>query len=166
MNASMSGFLQFIIGFVLGIIFFSAGIAGGAYFFLTRVGVNPPEPVFSEEEKSSDNTELKTGESTSKSTQETREETTSSSTKPTEEPAQETLPPGAYRARVTWSTGLSLRAEPSIGAERIGGVGYNWELIVLSVSQDQNWQKVRIPSSGQEGWVKAGNTAKIEDQEQ
>jgi hypothetical protein len=82
-------------------------------------------------------------------------------TEPETKPETEDLPAGAYQAKVTWSTGLSLRSEPSTDAERIGGVDYNAELIILSTSNDNQWQKVRVPSSGQEGWVKSGNVEKI-----
>ncbi len=163
MNMSMSGFFQFVIGFVLGIIFFSAGIAGGAYWFLTKVAVNPSKPIFSEEKPTPE--VVKSTDNTSGATSSTASQTSTSKNTEVkkEEPLQEQLPSGAYRARVTWSTGLSLRAEPSKSAERIGGIGYNWEIIILSTSNDKNWQKVRIPSSGQEGWVKAGNVQKIEE---
>lgn len=158
---SISGFFQFIIGFILGVIFFSAGIAGGVYFFLTRMSANPTKPVFPEEKQEEVKQEplakTKIDNSNSTPTKKTVE------TKPKQEETkqkEEDLPPGAYRARVTWSDGLSLRAEPSQDAERIGGVGYNSELIILE-ERNREWQKIRVPGSGQEGWVKAGNVAKI-----
>ncbi|MDB9530752.1 SH3 domain-containing protein, partial [Nodularia spumigena CS-1038] len=73
----------------------------------------------------------------------------------------DTLPPGAYRGRVTWPEGLSVRVEPSMDAERIAGVGVNEELIVLEESQDKNWQKIRTQGE-QEGWIKIGNTERLE----
>lgn len=162
MNVNMSGFLQFIIGFILGIIFFTAGIAGGAYLFLTKVAVNPTKPVFSEEKATQPPAKPVDGDNNQTAPSSTTNNT-ETSTPTNEEPTEEKLPEGAYRAKVIWDTGLSLRANPSKDAERIGGVGYNSELIVLSLSDDKNWQKVRIPSSGQEGWIKAGNVEKIEE---
>ena len=162
---SISSLFQFIIGFFLGIIFFTAGIAGGAYLFLTRVSVTPDKHIFAEEKPAPEKTqpakvETKTEtENKSQAAQKEPEKTTPEETKPD-------LPEGAYMARVTWSTGLSLRAEPSKDAQRIGGIGYNWEIIILSTSNDKRWQKVRIPSSGQEGWVKAGNVAKVDENEE
>ncbi len=160
----MSGFFQFILGFILGLILFSAGIAGGAYWFLTKAAVNPSKPVFEEEKTTATQTEGNSGEENSSTTETTNSNNTSDTlAKSNSESQAENLPAGAYRARVIWNTGLSLRANPSIDAERIGGVGYNWEIIILSLSEDKNWQKIRIPSSGQEGWVKAGNVEKIEN---
>ena len=71
------------------------------------------------------------------------------------------LPPGAYPATVTWPQGLILRAEPKVNAERRGGIGFIAKVIVLELSNDKSWQKIRIESSGKEAWVKAGNTKKI-----
>jgi hypothetical protein len=166
---NISNVFQFIIGFVLGVIFFSVGIAGGAYFFLTRLSANPSKPVFSEEnqEQVAENPVSELQSDQDKDDSEIPENQVETKIEPEVENKEaenkdNDLPPGAYRATVTWSTGLSLRAEPSINAARIGGVGYNWELIVLEYSNDRDWQKVRIPSSGEEGWVKAGNVAKID----
>lgn len=161
---SMSGFFQFVIGFVLGIIFFSAGIAGGAYLFLTKVAVNPSKPVFSEEKTTP--TPVKSTDNSAQTTKSISAQTKTAETpikEEKEEAKPEKLPTGAYRAKVTWSTGLSLRAEPDKNAERIGGIGYNSEIIILNTSEDDNWQRVRLPGSGQEGWIKAGNVEKIED---
>jgi hypothetical protein len=70
------------------------------------------------------------------------------------------LPPGAYKARVTWPEGLSLRDAPNLESNRIGGVAFNQEVFVLKLSDDQRWQQVRLADSEQEGWIKAGNTQK------
>ena len=74
----------------------------------------------------------------------------------------EPLEPGTYKARVTWEQGLSLRAEPGASGERIGGLDYNQQIIVLEESSDKNWQRVRIADSDREGWIKAGNIEKIQ----
>lgn len=163
---SISSLFQFIIGFFVGIIFFTAGIAGGAYFFLTNVSQNPDRPIFAEEksspqEKKEQKTEQTQNETKPAETQAVEEK----EPEPTaEESESEELPAGAYFARVTWSTGLSLRDEPSLDATRVGGVGYNSKLIILSTSPDGDWQKVRLIDSGQEAWVKAGNVAKVEEE--
>lgn len=156
---NISSLFQFLLGFFLGIIIFTAGIAGGAYFFLTQVSGNPPKPTFSEEKPKEEkpvSNSSKPVETTAKKPKEEKQ------TRETAKKEEEDLPPGAYRARVTWSTGLSVRSQPNTEAERIGGVGYNWEIIILKTSEDGQWQQVRIPSSGQEGWVKAGNVEKID----
>ena len=72
------------------------------------------------------------------------------------------LPPGAYPARITWRQGLVLRSEPKQDAERSGGVSFNQKIMVLVESDDKAWQKIRLDGSGLEGWVKAGNTQKVD----
>ncbi len=86
--------------------------------------------------------------------------TPAASAKATESPKQ--LPPGAYPARITWRQGLVLRSEPKQDAERSGGVSFNQKIVVLLESDDKAWQKIRLEGSGQEGWVKAGNTQKVD----
>ena len=89
-----------------------------------------------------------------------------SNTAPEAEPEPEVdpeLPPNAYRAVVTWPEGLSLRSEPSLDAGRIGGIGADATIIILEDSADGQWQRVRLPWSGQEGWVKGGNTERTSD---
>lgn len=152
-----SSLFQFIIGFFLGVILFGAGIAGGAYFFLTNVSVTPSKHTFSEEKPTPEKKPQPEASTKENPKPETEAKKPESETKP----KTEDLPAGAYQAKVTWSTGLSLRSDPSTDAERVGGVDYNAELIILSTSNDNQWQKVRIPSSGQEGWVKSGNVEKI-----
>ena len=169
---SISSLFQFIIGFFLGIIFFTAGIAGGAYLFLTNANTAPEKQIFSEEKpKEEKPTTAKKEEkkSTPAKTEAKKEEAdkkvakTEPKKEEVKEEAKDELPAGAYTARVTWSSGLSLRSEPSKDAQRVGGVGYNSEIIVLKTSSDGDWQKIRLPRSGQEAWVKAGNVAKVEE---
>ena len=150
---TISGFFQFIIGFILGIIFFSAGIAGAAYFYFTKMAVNPAKPTFPA---------AKPETVPDKQTPSTQASSLFQTQAKTEPEKKDNLPPGAYRARVTWPSGLSLRSSPSKGARRIGGVAYNWEIIILGYSSDRQWQQILVPGSGQEGWVKAGNVVRIE----
>ncbi len=162
---SISSLFQFIIGFFLGIIFFTAGIAGGAYFFLTNINANPEKHIFAEEKSSPEKEKTQTKTETKTDTKTTAEKTEPEKTAEKTEPKQEELPAGAYFAKVTWSNGLSLRSEPTKEAQRVGGVGYNTKLIVLSTSEDGKWQKIRVPGSEQEAWIKGGNVAKIDNQE-
>ena len=148
---------QFILGFLIGVALLAAGVAGATYVFLSSMAYNPPKPVFSEESKPP-----KAETKTTKTNQPSAQPTEESQAEPEPEPEpEEELPSGAYRATVNWSEGLSIRAEPEQDAERIGGVEYNREVIVLKESGDRNWQQIRIPGSEQEGWVKAGNVEKI-----
>ncbi|MDJ0728594.1 MAG: SH3 domain-containing protein [Crocosphaera sp.] len=149
----LSGVFQFLLGFFLGIVLLVGGTASLAYVVFSRMNANPEKPTFAEE---------KAPETKPVGQQATK-------TQPVEEVVAkesvitEDLPDGAYRAKVTWSTGLSLRSQPASDAQRIGGVEYNSELIILQTSADGGWQQVRLPGSQQEGWVKAGNVAKIDE---
>ncbi|MBE9170437.1 SH3 domain-containing protein [Pleurocapsales cyanobacterium LEGE 06147] len=162
--------LQFVLGFILGIALLSGVAVGAAYFYLTSISEYPPKPTFSEEE-SSPTAETEQEQASSSGGTETEETTTAETSQETEEATEaepesepeppEELPPEAYRARVTWSEGLSLRAEPSTNAERIGGIAFNAEIIILEESEDKQWQRVRVGESDREGWVKAGNVERV-----
>ncbi|MFW6263944.1 MAG: SH3 domain-containing protein [Cyanobacteriota bacterium] len=167
----ISSFLQFIIGVIVGLVLLAAGAFGIGYFIFMRMAVNPPQPIFAEERPKP--VTAKPAETTASSpknsapTKPTDSASTATEAEKAEEEQEvedeETLEPGAYKARVTWPQGLSVRAEATTNAERVGGVGYNAEIIILKDSEDKNWQQIRIPSSGQEGWVKAGNVEKVEE---
>jgi len=150
--------IQFLLGFLLGVMLLAGGTAAAAYYFFTKMSVNPPKPVFSSElEESSPE---RAAENSKPASQKPSEEQKSSQPVPVK---KEQLEPGAYYARVTWPEGLSLRDGPSADANRIGGIPYKAKIIILKDSNNQKWQKVRIPSSSQEAWVKAGNVKKVDD---
>jgi cytoskeletal protein RodZ len=159
----LSTILQFVLGFILGIALLSGVAVSAAYFYLSSISEYPPKPSFPEEETSP---EVET-EPTSPSVETEAEETTQEveetpEPEPQSEPEPpEELPSGAYKARVTWPEGLSLRAEPSANAERIGGIDFNDEIVILEESGDQQWQRVRVGESDREGWVKAGNVERV-----
>ena len=78
------------------------------------------------------------------------------------EPAPQAAPqpapqPSIPRGRVTWPNGLILLSAPA--GVNVGGIGFNEVVAILESSSDGRWQRVRRESSGQEGWVKAGNLA-------
>lgn len=152
----LSHIFQFIIGFFLGILILAGGTAALAYVFFTKMSANPPKPVFADEKKE------QTTAQNNKSTTATQSKPASQETVESTAQEEENLPPGAYKARVTWSDGLSIRSEPSREAERIGGVEYNSELVVLQESEDKQWQKVRVSGGSLEGWIKSGNVEKLE----
>jgi len=153
---SLSSVAQFIIGFLLGIsLLVGAGVAAGYYFF-TKLSTTPEKPIFPEEKpKPSPTAKTASSPKASPSPSDTKPQPT-----PSTSPKKE-LEPGAYKATVTWPEGLSLRDEPSGNANRIGGIGYNQEIIIIKDSDDKQWQKVRLPDTDQEGWVRAGNVEKI-----
>jgi uncharacterized protein YgiM (DUF1202 family) len=53
---------------------------------------------------------------------------------------------------------LIVRSSPTMSGGRAGGVYYNDKIIILE--EKDGWQKIRT-TSGVEGWVKSGNTAKV-----
>ncbi len=154
---SLSGITKFLIGFIVGIAVLLAGGVATGYYFFTKLSVNPPKPIFAEERpKTARTAKKKPGSSTSNS----RPSNSPVGQSPVKELAEE-LPPGAYKARVTWSEGLSLRDAPGQEANRVGGVAFNQEVIVLKESDDKRWQQVRLADGQQEGWIKSGNIQKL-----
>ncbi|KAF3888676.1 MULTISPECIES: SH3 domain-containing protein [Nostocales] len=165
---------KFILGISLALAILVGGGVATALYFMNRTSTPPPKPIFANDLPTvkGKNPKAVVSKSTAKksnSQPETKAETSADSTPdPTESPkakeeAPKKLPPGAYRARVTWPQGLSLRAEAQTEAERIGGVGFNSRVIVLQ--ENGGWQRIRIVGSDQEGWVKTGNTQKVNEQE-
>ena len=164
-----SGLLQFILGFFLGITILVGLTSALGYLMFSRLAATPSKPVFSEENKSKPKTTTPDKKAPDKSA--TKPEASPSTKATTESPkpspspspkAEEDLPKGAYKAKVTWSGGLSLRSNPSKDSERVSGVDYDQDLIVLETSADGAWAKVRSVDGGQEGWVKVGNLKKAE----
>jgi hypothetical protein len=164
----LSNVFQFILGFILGVLLLVGGTAAVGFVFFSRLAAPPEKPVFSEEKESFNQAaqpkESPQTESVNPEEQQAKEQpspTPSPEEKKTEtNQEKEKLPAGAYKAKVNWSSGLSLRAEPSKDSERIGGVDYNTELIILEKSSDGNWEKVRVVGSDKEGWIKSGNVEK------
>lgn len=172
----LSSLFQFILGFFLGIFILVAGATGLAYVVFTAISANPPKPIFAEEkqEKTKEEPPKNSPPAPDESSQRQPDAPDSPESKavlekPAPQPSpeekteeSEELPAGAYKARVTWQTGLSLRSDPTSDASRVGGIDYNTEIAILEQSEDGRWQKVRL-ADGQEGWVKAGNVEKLED---
>ena len=165
----LSATVQFILGFVLGISLI-AGISGAMIFaYYKKMSVLPNKPEFSETEVATEattpeptETEIEPLESTPESELELEPEPEPEPEPEEDEaPPEAELPPNAYRATVTWPEGLSLRAEPDIDAERVGGIETKATIFILEDSADGRWQRVQLPWNSQEGWVKAGNTKKL-----
>lgn len=160
----LSNIFKLILGFLLAIAILVGGGAALAFYFMNRTSINPPKPIFSNDKASVKAEAVKTPAPGATSANSQTKNTQKPKVTPTESPSAESekpLPPGAYSATVTWPQGLILRAEPKINAERLGGIGFNAKVIVLELSNDKSWQKIRIESSGKEAWVKAGNTKKV-----
>ena len=146
-----SGLVKLVLGFVIAIALLVSGSVALALIFINRASSPPPKPIFANDS------------STVKKTVNTTKPKTSTpvATKKAPKTKPSPLASGSYPARVTWNQGLSLRAEPSLDAERIGSLDYNQKIVVLQQSKDEKWQQIRLDDSELQGWVKAGNTERI-----
>lgn len=148
--------IKYILGFILAIAVLLGSGLTVALYFVNRTAIPPARPTFANDPKpKSDKPKATQAKATTKS-----ESKTTSTPTPTESP--KSLPPGAYQAVVTWPQGLSIRDQPTLDSQSIGGVAANKNVIILEDSKDKNWQKIRVEENDQEGWVKAGNTKKVE----
>lgn len=154
----MGGFLQglskLILGVAIALILLSLAGVATARYFMGRLSVLPPRPTF----------EGETGEVATEAPAEAPTAAPEAAPETAPEPAPEaesTPEPEGYQAVVTQPIGLVIRAEPSTAAQQLGGVDYNAQVQVLDDSEDGRWMLIRVADSGQEGWVKAGNTRSL-----
>lgn len=153
---TLAGVAKFVIGVSLAIALMIGGSVLVGLYFMYKVTSHPPKPVFNNEKVNQMAAKAKNPPKTTAQPQ-----PTPTPSKPSET-AEAKLAPGTYKARVNWSQGLSLRAEPSADAARIGGLDYNQQIVVLEETADKSWQKVRLADGEQEGWIKAGNLEREE----
>jgi uncharacterized protein YgiM (DUF1202 family) len=159
---TLAGVAKFVLGVSLAIAILMGSSVLVAVYFMYRVTTHPPKPVFANEKVTKKVQNLPQAKTT--------EPKTLSATQPDEQPissknsSSQPLTPGTYKARVIWQQGLSLRTEPSQDAERIGGLEYNQQIVVLEESADKSWQKVRL-TDGEEGWIKTGNIERIQTEQ-
>ena len=158
-----SSLAKLLIGFILAIALLMFGGVATALYFITKGSTPPPKPVFAND-KPAVKAQLPNSSTIAKRTTVSAAKPSSTAT-PSVTPSSKPLEPGAYQARVTWSEGLSLRSEPNQDGERIGSLGYNQPIVVLAESPDKKWQRVRLEDSEQEGWIKAGNIERIEEEQ-
>lgn len=156
----LSNLAKFILGFFIGIFLLMGSTVGIGYFLLSRLSTPPQKPIFAEER-------IKVKPNAKNKKVSTAKNVASSTSKPTPTPTTtdaSKVEPGLYKARVIWNGGLSLRQEPNIDSERVGGVGYNETLVVLEESSDKKWQRVRLENGEQVGWIKSGNVEKVDSE--
>ncbi|PSN12597.1 SH3 domain-containing protein [filamentous cyanobacterium CCP5] len=151
----MAGFLQglskLILGVAIALILLSLAGVATARYFMGRLSVLPPRPVFE-------------GETSTEGAATAPAEAPATAPEPAPEAVPEPAPspePEGYAAVVTQPIGLVIRAEPSTASQQLGGVDYNAQVQVLEDSDDGRWMLIRVSASGQEGWVKAGNTRSL-----
>jgi hypothetical protein len=155
---SLSGLAKFVVGFVAGIVLILFGSAlAGLYLFSTLSG-SPPKPVFTEERQQKKLTNINTKSSTVAATNSKLVSSTPASPSQSSSVSQQPqLEPGGYKARVKRQSGLSMRSEANFESNKVGGIAYNQEVVVIQDSDDKQWQKVQVVETNQEGWVKTGN---------
>ena len=153
----MVGLAKFVLGVLLAIaILFFSGVTAARYL-ITRLTANPPRPVFP-----NDNPQPVAPETPPAEGADAFIETPPVDpgvAEPVATPAPEAVPNEGYTALVTEPIGLILRESATQDSPQVGGLDFNTAVEVLETSEDGEWQRVRVPSSGREGWVKAGNTA-------
>jgi len=144
----LRGLLSLISGIVVAIAFLAAGGVIAVRYIITQIATAPPRPSFPNDPKPGVAPPAPTA----------------IAPIPTAVvvPSPSPLPPGAYFARITQPIGLVLRSAPNRSGARLGGVDYNDRVIVLSDSPDKRWQRVRLGETGLEGWVRSGNTRRLD----
>jgi hypothetical protein len=166
----VSSFFQFIFGFLIGICGFAGMFAVFGYILFLQMTKSPPRPQFAEEKTKPAKVVNKDKATPAKDALNKKtvkpavdnKNTDKSKAEETQVIEEEKLPAGAYKGRITWSQGISLRDNPTNNSNRVGGVEYNGNVIVLKQSDDKAWLLVRVPNSSVEGWTKAGNVGKQE----
>lgn len=154
---NLSDIFKFIIGFFLALILLAGASAAAALYFAAKLTALPERPVFP-----NDKPMAKTVSTKPKAIPVKSEATPAASETPS--PSPKPLEAGAYRATVTQPIGLILRDSPTRDANRIGGIGYKERIVVLEETPDKQWQRVRSEQGDLAGWIKGGNTERIEEQ--
>lgn len=173
---SLSGIFKFLLGFLIAIALLVGSGVAVALYFVTKLTAPPPKPIFANDKPiakpkpSPVASQPSTAPVVAASPASNATETVSTpqpeaSPTPTETPSPKPLEPGAYRGKVTWPNGLIVRDTPGTESQRIGGIGYNQQIVVLAESDDKRWIKIRVEENNQEGWVKAGNVERVESEQ-
>ena len=155
MNSFLLGLTKLVLGVFFAFVLMSLAGVATARYFMAKLAVSPDKPTFTHGTSN--------GTSTAEAEPPAQPVSASNSTQsfPNEPNAVTELEPGAYEAVVIQPIGLVLREGPSRDFPQLGGVEYNEQIIVLGESDDNQWLRIRLPISGQRGWIKAGNSERI-----
>lgn len=154
MKGFLLGVTKLVLGVALALVLLSLTGVATARYFMAKLSVLPPRPVF-------DN-DVVTEQPVETEAPAAPQPQPATSSQPEAAPLPET-PPGSYQAVVVQPIGLVMRSGPGTEHQQLGGVDYNDQVLVLESSEDGRWIKVRVAGSGQEGWVKAGNTQNVSE---
>ncbi len=161
-----SSVLKVFSGFLVAIALIAGGGFWAAQYFIAQLTTPPPRPTFSNDNPAP-NAKPAAGAAIPPAVP---SPAPSPAASPVPSPVVSPKPsPGAspnpangeYRAKITLSEGLNLRQAPSADADRVGGVDYAEEVTVLQESPDKEWIKIRVKSSGVEGWIKSGYSDRL-----
>jgi hypothetical protein len=141
------GLSKFLLGFTLAVaILFGAGVVF-TNFVIGRLSTLPARPTFPNDIQPKS------------SAAQNAPKTTADGAVKAPEPAI-AAPAEGYAAKVTQPIGLLVREEPSADSGQVDGVALDDQVTVLETSSDGEWQRIKT-SNGTEGWVKGGNTEKL-----
>lgn len=150
MKAFFLGLTKLILGIALALVLLSLTGVATARYFMAKLSVLPPRPVFEND------VALQADETAAPAEAQPAPVATPAA------PLAET-PPGSYAAIVVQPIGLVMRSGPGAEHQQLGGVDYQDAVLVLETNEAGTWMKVRVQSTGQEGWVKAGNTQNVNE---
>ena len=139
---SLVGVSKFILGVLLAIALLALAGAGVTRFLIAQISTPPSKPIYANDPSPQPPGAVP-------------KPAASASPSPSPSPVADGFP-----ARVTQPIGLILRKDPAADALQIGGIDYNQELTVLEDAPGGAWQRVRL-ADGLEGWVKGGNTERL-----
>ncbi|XGB40966.1 MAG: SH3 domain-containing protein [Nodosilinea sp. LVE1205-7] len=147
----MSRFLvalsKLILGLAVAIILLSVASIVTVRYFMGRLAVLPPKPLYPNE-----SVETKAAVPTTA--------TPVAAPPPVQPPATAAAAPSTtenYPAVVIQPIGLVLRQGPGTDRPQVGGLDYKEAVVVIEEPPNQGWVKVRSVASGKEGWIKSGN---------
>ncbi len=156
MKGFFLGLSKLILGVAIALILLSMAGVDTERYFMGRLSVLPPQPLYGDEMP------VPEPEAAPETAAEPAVEPPPEPAPVAEAPLEPELEPDAYNATVVQPIGLVMREGPGVEFPQVGGVDVNEAVVVLEEPADQSWVKVRVVSNGQEGWVKAGNTRRVE----
>lgn len=165
---SWSDLIKVLSGVFLAVVLIASGSFLAAQYVIAQFTAPPPRPTFPNDAPAPKAKVIKAAQADTAQPNTTQanaatqannsaaQPAPSPSPTPSAKPSPKKTDAAGYKGRVVISQGVNLRQDPDRDSERIGGLEYNDDVVVLEDSPDGEWQKVRIESSGQEGWVKSG----------
>lgn len=140
------GLSKFLLGFTLAVaILFGAGVIF-TNFVIGRLSTLPARPTFPNDIQPKSSAAPNASKATADAA--------------VKAPEPAATPATGYAAKVTQPIGLLVRAEPSADSNQVDGIAFDDEVTILETSSDGEWQRIKT-GNGTEGWVKGGNTEKL-----